>query len=138
MTNATATSKGIKELFDLRSCIEHFDMQPDDLVVKMTGRYYLSPNSHFMMSLQHLDWQTTRAIVRFGPYHRRHPNRPMPDCVTGLIMLPVSTILQAKPVNIIEFEFGRLAMEIPEPQLQVIKGYMGINICPGGSRYFLV
>jgi hypothetical protein len=37
-------NKGIKELADIQFCIEKFNIQDDDFVVKMTGRYVLIHN----------------------------------------------------------------------------------------------
>lgn len=39
-------NKGIKELTDVLECIRNYNIQDDDFIVKMTGRYILEPTAH--------------------------------------------------------------------------------------------
>jgi hypothetical protein len=136
--NDTIFSKGTKELGDVLACVRHFQMRDNDLVVKMTGRYYLDEKSSFMERLRHLDWNVTQALVKFGPYYRPS-DAPMRDCITGLIMLPVSATLRIEPADIIEHSWAKAALSLPSSAVHAIQGRMGINIAPGGSvKYFLV
>jgi hypothetical protein len=136
--NDTTVSKGTKELRDVLAAVRHFQMRANDLVVKMTGRYYLDEQSSFMELLRHLDWNVTQALVKFGPYYRPS-DAPMRDCITGLIMLPVAAIRSIKPADIIEHSWADAALSLPPSAVHAIQGRMGINIAPGGSvKYYTV
>jgi hypothetical protein len=136
--NDTVVSKGTKELMDVLACVRHFRMRDNDLLVKMTGRYYLDETSSFIELLRQLDWNTTQALVKFGPYYRPR-DAPMQDCITGLIMLPVSAVRRIEPADIIEHSWAKAALSLPSNAVHAIQGRMGINIAPGGSvEYFLV
>jgi hypothetical protein len=132
--------KGTKELLDVLACIEHFGMRDHDLVVKMTGRYYLDDSSLFMGLLRNLDWTTTQALIKFGPY-LGPTNVPQDDCITGLIMLPVSAVRHInRTEQIIERAWAKAALtHVPASAVHAIQGSMGIHIAPGGAvDYFLV
>jgi hypothetical protein len=132
--------KGTKEVLDVLACVEHFGMRDHDLVVKMTGRYYLDYCSHFLGLLRNIDWATTQALVKFGPY-LGPTNVPQDDCITGLIMLPVSAVRQIdRTKSIIERAWARAVLtHVPASAVHAIQGPMGIHIAPGGAKdYFLV
>jgi hypothetical protein len=132
--------KGTKELLDVLACVEHFGMRDHDLVVKMTGRYYLDDSSHFMGLLRNLDWTTTQALIKFGPY-LGPTNVPQDDCITGLIMLPVSAVRHInRTEQIIERAWAKAALtHVATSAVHAIQGSMGIHIAPGGAvDYFLV
>ena len=144
--NATVphNNYGIKELMDVMASVEHLGMKDSDLLVKMTGRYLLSPGSLFMETLNQIDLKQTCGIVKFGPYFKPSDKR-MADCITGLLMLPVSTIpviwnlTSAEPRKSVEVHWGAAALLLPEDQVVAVQGKMGIYITPGmEKRYFLV
>lgn len=136
---------GIKEHMDIMASIKHLKMKDSDLIVKMTGRYYLQPGSTFMKILSNIDLNETRAIVKFGP-HMRPINERMDDCVTGLIMLPVSavtaigTMAANYPEKSVERHWGSAAtLLLPKAQVVAVQDKMGIYISPGkGHRFRLV
>jgi hypothetical protein len=131
-------TKGIKERDDVWACINYFGMRDGDLVVKMTGRYYLSSDCQFMQLLRTLDWKRTKAIVKFGSYYNPKDS-PLEDCITGLIMMPVAAIKTIAPSKIIEWEWAKAALALPKDQLYAVVGQLGIFIAPGGgANYFLV
>jgi hypothetical protein len=41
-------NKGIKELKDVWDCTNHFNIQDNDFIVKITGRYILQENNEFL------------------------------------------------------------------------------------------
>lgn len=137
-------SKGTKELWDILACIDHFDMQPHDLVVKMTGRYYLDnhddtkPPGNFLQALHHLRWTETQAIVKFGSYMKPLNTTNVVDCITGLIMMPVHAIRRIQPRDIIEHAWAQEALALPPSTVIPVQGPMGIHIAPGGVEYYLV
>lgn len=148
-SNMTNESKGTKEMLDILACIDHFEMRPYDLVVKLTGRYHLAVESDknndgqkgqsFMQVLRNLDSNTrTQAIVKFGSYSWPSNYRKA-DCITGLIMMPVYAIQQIKyPADIIEHEWAKVALAMPSEFVHAVQGKIGIYIAPGGVDYYLV
>jgi hypothetical protein len=140
---AKVDNYGIKEHMDVMASIEHLKMKHSDLVVKMTGRYYLPPGgSAFMKILNDIHLNETRGIVKFGPY--MHPeNERMDNCVTGLIMLPVSTIAAIGtmaanyPKESVERHWGSAAtLLLPESQVVAVQGKLGIFISPRQDNAF--
>lgn len=47
--------KGYREMLDIQQVINRFDIEDDDMVIKMTGRYLLFKNDFFNIVLQNLD-----------------------------------------------------------------------------------
>jgi hypothetical protein len=136
--------KGIKELTDVMASVEHLRMRDSDFLVKMTGRYYLHPGSLFMRTLNDIDLNQTHGIVKFGPYTRPSDKR-MDDCITGLIMLPVSSVpviwnlTTTPPYGPVEWDWAAAALLLPEDRITAVQGKMGIHITPGtDDSYFLV
>ena len=56
--------KGSREIIDIRKVIEKYEIQDDDMIIKMTGRYLLFKNDFFTTVLENLD---KHAILR--PYN---------------------------------------------------------------------
>ncbi len=138
-------NKGLKELYDIRDCISHFGMRDSDVVVKMTGRYYLEEDSCFIQTLQRLDLRQTRGIVKFGsmlwPVSYRKE-----DCITGLIMLPVYAIqnlwntINKTSDQPVEWDWAKAALSLQPNDTAVlaVRGKLGIYMAPGGGNgYFL-
>lgn len=135
----TGGNYGTNELLDVTDAISYFDMKDTDFLVKMTGRYYLDQNSPFLFTLNEMDLQETRAIVKFGSF-LEPSNQPMKDCITGLIMLPVSSIpviwqyWNQLPVSNkkdpIEWQWAAAALALPPDQVLALQGTMGIYISP--------
>lgn len=135
--NYSARSKGTKELMDVLAALSHHQMRDRDFVVKMTGRYYLDEDSTFMNMMRTLDWNRTQAVVKFGSY-KRPSNWRKPDCITGLIMLPVQAVKEIQPANIIEHSWAKQALALPPESVEAVQGKLGIYIAPAGVKYFLV
>jgi len=47
--------KGQREIIDIRKVIEKFDIQEDDMIIKITGRYLLFKDDFFKTVLDHPD-----------------------------------------------------------------------------------
>jgi hypothetical protein len=135
--NSSTSSKGTKELLDVLACVSHYRMRDRDFVVKMTGRYYLDEDSIFMNMMRNLDWNQTQAVVKFGSY-KNPSNWRKPDCITGLIMLPVHAIKEIQPAAIIEHSWAKQALALPPESVEAVQGKLGIYIAPAGVKYFLV
>jgi len=139
--NAADQEKGVKELDSILAVVEHFQMSNAELVVKMTGRYYLDDDaglSPFMASLRDMDVDRTRAVVKFGTY-ARPVNRRVIDCVTGLIMVPVAVLRNVDRNTVpIAPAWARSVLSLPEEEVEVVQGKLGIHIAPAGKPYYVV
>jgi hypothetical protein len=75
-------NKGIKELKDIKDCIEHYGIKDDDFVVKLSGRYLIMDNSQFIQRLHNI--LNIDCILRYGSFNKPSDTR-VKDCITGLI-----------------------------------------------------
>lgn len=140
--NAAEQEKGVKELDDILSAVDHFQMSDADLVVKMTGRYFLDDDhgglAPFMATLRDMDVDRTRAVVKFGTY-ARPVNRRVLDCVTGLILVPVAVLRHIdRSIVPIAPSWARSVLSLPEDEVIAVQGKMGIHIAPAGKPYYIV
>ena len=126
---------GIKELKDIHDCIKHFDIQDDDLIVKMTGRYYFNKDSEFIDVLD----EKYDCIIRYGSYLKPTKEKCM-DCITGLIAMKCKYVKQIEyPADneCVEWKYAKMTYQIPDDKIYVVNK-LGINIAPGSNKYFLV
>ena len=75
-------NKGIKELKDIKDCIEYFKLKDDDFLVKVSGRYQIMDKSPFIEKLR--DISGIDCILRYGSFNKPSDTR-VKDCITGLI-----------------------------------------------------
>jgi hypothetical protein len=126
--------KGTTELLDVIDCIKEFNIGDEDFVVKMTGRYVLDKNSPFMEELTRLDTNTD-CIIHYGSYLKSTDKN---DCITGLIGMRSKYIQRIKRgIEPIEHAWAKTSHEIPSSKVKVLNE-LGIHICPGSNKYFLV
>jgi len=92
-------NKGIKELYDVRNCIEKFNIRDNDFIVKMTGRYLLDlNNSPFFDALCNMlnsslpNQPKYEAIIKYG-WFGCPSNVKQEDCITGLIGMTAKNIM---------------------------------------------
>ena len=100
--NKNDENKGIKEIKDVLAVMDKYNINGDDMVVKLTGRYSILPNSPFMKTLAERP-PTLAAIARVGWFDEQFglPSIEAGDAViTGLIAL------KAKHVREIFFANG--------------------------------
>jgi len=151
--NRGEREKGLKELDDIMAAVRHLGLADADLVVKMTGRYYLDDHAGrdgdgdgddgdglapFMAALRDLDVGRTRAVVKFGTYARPVDRRVL-DCVTGLIAVPVAVLRNIdRTVVPIAPAWARSVLSLPEDEVVAVRGRMGIHIAPAGKPYYVV
>lgn len=74
--------KGVNEFTDIQDVIKKYDIQDDDYVIKLTGRYKVINNVFFTTMLNNL--QEYEAYIKFFNVctYKYHEN--MDDCVLGL------------------------------------------------------
>jgi len=129
---------GNKELADLHECIRQYQIQEDDFIIKLSGRYIIQEQSEFMDALiKHRD--TKAAIVQYGSFNAIQYER-IRDCVTGLIGMQCRYMKQiqfAQPFGCIEWNWADVVLSIPETDVHRLRS-LGLAICPGPDEYRLI
>ena len=75
-------NKGIKELQDIKDCIEAYSIPDDAFIVKLTGRYIIDKQSPFMEAVK--AHPNADCIIKFASY--ANPCVYSPDtCISGLL-----------------------------------------------------
>lgn len=134
--NAIQTNnKGIKELKDVWDCIKYFNIQDEDLIVKVTGRYILQENSDFISALS----EDIDCIMKYGncSYTVKHK---VPECLTVLVAMKTKYVKKIKiphETECVEWCWARASFEIPDNRIMFMEK-LGILVCPGTNIYFLV
>lgn len=132
-------NKGIKELQDILDCIECYNIQRKDFIVKMTGRYLLDDDSQFINIIKSMDRKTIHCVIKYGSY-QNPSNIPIEDCISGLIGMKVKYLLKIElsEDECVEWCWARCSKKIPQENLIAVQGLLGIHINPNRSKYFLV
>jgi len=139
-TNNNATvgvNKGYIELLDVWSALAALHIDPQDVVVKVTGRYFIEEESPFIELLSN---NAGFAVVKFGSF-LNPVNELCEDCVTGLIAMRVCDINKIKLPSLhecVEWCWARAAIQIPPSRLIAVQGRMGLSLCPGNDEYFSI
>lgn len=141
-TNKIVTRNyGMKELLDIKHCIEYFGIKDDDFVVKATGRYILKDDSEFLNEIRNLSQTNYDAIVRYGSYIDDAPEGKSDNCVTGLIGLRCKYIKQIEIPDedtYVEWKWAKIINSLNDSKVKILK-WLGIYIRPEVQRnYFLV
>jgi hypothetical protein len=127
-------NKGRKELQDIFDCIRIFNINDDDFIVKMTGRYVLTDDSEFITAVKKNVYD---CIIKYGPYFKP-VNYKMDDCITGLIGMRCVYVKQIElpgDTVAVEWNWAKTANTIEHVY---IVNKLGIQICPDGNNYFMV
>lgn len=78
-------NKGYKELKDVLDCLDAYQVQDTDFVVKITGRYLLGKDSPFMSTLKEVYTNPDiDCIIKYSAY-LTPVNHRIRDCISGLI-----------------------------------------------------
>lgn len=133
--NESKLEKGVKELMDVQYCIRHYQMSPESLVVKMTGRYICVPECPFLKLVA--TQAEADAVVKYGAYFRT-TDEPCGDCVTGLIALKAKHWLALDPTQVQILEWLVAAKCLSLPRVVTVKGPLGLYMCAGGNEYNLI
>ena len=75
-------NKGVKEIYDILSCIDKYNIKDEDFIIKMTGRYYIKEDSDFINEI--INYKGYDCIIKYGSYYKSCNHR-VQDCITGLI-----------------------------------------------------
>ena len=132
-------NKGIKELKDIKDCINHFDIKDNDFIVKLTGRYLIDEKSVFMNVIKNIHNTNYKCVVKFGSYIKP-VNHKTNDCITGLIGMTSFYIKQIENPNSnqpVEWKWGKIASSIENENIFILDE-LGIYISPGNCKPFKV
>jgi len=95
--------KGINELMDIKSAISAYNIQDDDIVIKITGRYKLIDSSFFQTVIEHME--SHDAFIKFFNVFTEEFMEN--DCVLGLFAIRCKYLK--------DFEYDP-HLEVPETQ----------------------
>jgi hypothetical protein len=132
-------NRGYKELKDVHDCINYYNINDEDFIVKITGRYFLNDDSEFMNEIKNINNTNFDCIIKYGSYSNP-VNYKMNDCITGLIGMKCCYVKQIKYPNeseCIEWKWAEVTNLIDDSKICMVDK-LGIYICPGSNNYFLV
>ena len=132
-------NKGYKELQDILDCIDKFNINDTDFIVKMTGRYILEDDSEFMTIIKNINNTKYDCVIKYGSY-LKPVNYKMNDCITGLIGMRCGYIKHIEKPNknqCVEWKWGKVTYLIEDKNIFKVNR-LGINISPGSNKYFKV
>lgn len=131
--NSLSTHYGVKELYDVISCIEYFNIQDEDYVVKMTGRYFLNvENCPFLHELANVDKTNYHTIIKYGWWEKPSMTK-VEDCILGLVCMKTKYVKQIDTsfkVDWLEHRWAKVTLPIPDSQCKIMER-LGIYISPG-------
>lgn len=91
---------GIIELIDLKECINYFNIQDDDFIVKITGRYELQDHCPFFDIVDKLEERPYSAVVRYNQFNDPPSLEKTHICTTGLIGLKCKYLKQIENLDL--------------------------------------
>ena len=126
-------NKGVKEIYDILSCIDKYNIKDEDFIIKMTGRYYIKEDSDFINEI--INYKGYDCIIKYGSYYKSCNHR-VQDCITGLIGIKSKYI---KKINLspgvekkgypMEHEWAKVTMDINLDNVKIMNN-LGIFINP--------
>jgi len=132
-------NNGIKELQDILDCINKYNINDSDFIVKMTGRYILHDNSEFMNIIKNIHNTNYDCVIKYGSFNNP-VNYKMNDCITGLIGMScyyIKLIEKGNEIGCIEWKWGEVTNLIDDKKIYLVNN-LDIDICPGSNNYFKV
>jgi hypothetical protein len=133
------TNRGYKELQDILDCIEKYNINDSDFIVKMTGRYVLEDSSEFMNVIKNIHNTKYECVIKYGPYFSPLDYKTE-NCITGLIGMSCYYVKQIEKPNedvCVECNWGKATYLMNDEKIYLVNK-LGINICPGCNTYFMV
>ena len=114
-------NKGIKELIDVFKVIQYFNIQDEDFLIKVTGRYFIHENSKFVNVIKHLDTIPYDVVCRYGGYNLPHVYmEKFYSVITGIIGMCVKYVKQIQipdDVTCVEWKWADVANTLDESQI---------------------
>jgi len=130
-------NKGIKELTDVKECIQHYGIQDDDFVVKVSGRYQIMDNSPFIERLR--DLTGVDCILRYGSFLNPSDTR-VKDCITGLIGMRARYVKQIEEPHEndpVEWQWAWVTYQVAEEAVVAMKA-LGLYMRPMNTAAIVV
>lgn len=112
----TFKHKGMNELMDIKSVIEEFNIQDDDIIIKLTGRYKILDSSFFKTVIDNSNIYD--AFMKFFNVSTEQYEKN--DCILGLFAIRCKYLK--------EFEYDT-ELDIPETQLAEYLRKSSCRIC---------
>jgi len=122
-------NKGLKELKDIKDCIEHYAIQEQDFVVKLSGRYRIMDPSPFIDALKYLEG--IDCILRYGSFNIPSDTK-VKDCITGLIGMRckyVKLIEEPRENDPVEWKWALVTYQIPDERILALTS-LGLYMRP--------
>lgn len=94
-------SKGVNEILDIKEVIDHYGIQDDDIIIKLTGRYRML-SSHFLNEISDFD-----AYVKF--YGVCSSMFDTYDCILGCYAIRVKYIKLYNHLSIDNYKSAEIA-----------------------------
>ena len=130
--NLQTNNKGVKELYDILSCIKNFNISDNDFIIKMTGRYYLDDESPFFDICDNINESNYDIVIKYG-WWRKQSKIKINDCITGLIGMRCKYIKQINNsldnTEPIEWEYAKVTQPIHDSKIKILDN-LGIYIKP--------
>jgi hypothetical protein len=126
---------GIPELMDVFACINHFKIQDDDFIVKITGRYFIHEDSPMFNAIDNLENKPYSAIVRFNQFDKPASLEKTKDCISGFIGLKCRYVkqIQFPPFDdimiSIEMKWAEVISNLNDDEIRILDR-LGISIKP--------
>jgi hypothetical protein len=114
--NNSFKHKGINELMDIKSVISEYNIQDDDIIIKLTGRYKILDSSFFKIVIDNSDIYD--AFMKFFNVSKEEYLKN--DCILGLFAIRCKYLK--------EFEYDT-ELEIPETQFAEYVRRSNCRIC---------
>lgn len=140
--NRPFNNTGHMEMKDIHDVISKYNIQDDDFIVKLTGRYFIDEISPFFDALEIGGYE---CIIKYGNYAGLYSDIPINDCICSLIGMTGKYMKMVKVPKdnsvSLETNFANVALLIPREN-QCILQNLGIYIAPsnykGFTNFFLV
>lgn len=127
-------NKGIKEIADIKECINKYNINDDDFIVKITGRYIIKQDSIFLKELKNYD--NIDCIIRYGNFYDLK-SECKTDCITGLIGMKCKYIKNINVINdddCIEWYWAKITSEMKKENIIEVRK-LGLIMCPASYSY---
>jgi hypothetical protein len=119
--------------------LDKYNINDNDFIVKMTGRYILNDNSEFMNIIKNINNTNYDCVIRYGSFSNP-VNYKTQDCITGLIGLScyyLKLIEKPNEADSVEWNWAKVTYLINDKKIYLVNS-LGINVCPGSNDYYNV
>ena len=133
----STNNKGIKELQDVLDCITHFNINDDDFIVKITGRYYLHKDSEFIQIIKDINSTKYYCVLKYGWYGSPVDYKTK-DCITALIGMRsyyIKKIEMPTEQECVEWKWAIATYLMDDEKIYKVNK-LGIDIAPFGSTNY--